>query len=373
MPAYKDKKKGTWTAAFYYQDWTGERKKKYKRGFKTKRDAAEYESEFKLGASGDMDMTMESFMKVYFRDKQGELKERSMTSKKYMMDAHIVPYFKGRKLNAITPADIIKWQNAIRDKGYSQTYLRMIQNQLTALFTHAHNIYDLSNNPCKKVKKMGKADGEKVDFWTYDEYERFIGTMDEDSRHYVIFETLFWTGCRIGELLALTKNDVDFNNNQIHISKTYYRHNCKDVITTPKTEQSIRTIDIPEFLKEEIQSYYEKMFEYPADQRLFPIMPEAIQHKLKRNVEKAGVKKIRVHDLRHSHVAYLIYQGVQPLVIKERVGHRDIGITMNTYGHLYPSEQKSVAVMLERNKLEVKEREQNKSKNVPAKHKDISR
>ena len=166
---------------------------------------------------------------------------------------------------------------------------------------------------------------------------------------------MFWTGCRIGELLALTLQDIDFKSNQINIRKTYYRINRKDVITTPKTEQSIRKIDIPAFLAEEIKSYTDKFYKLPENERLFPIVAEAIQHKLKKHCVKAGVKRIRLHSLRHSHTAYLIYQGVQPLIIKERLGHRDIKITLNTYGHLYPSQQKAVAeqqVQTSKNQLE---------------------
>ena len=158
------------------------------------------------------------------------------------------------------------------------------------------------------------------------------------------------TGCRIGELLALTKGDIDFTHNQIHVSKTYYRADGKDVITTPKTKQSVRTIEIPVFLKEELKEYVESMYELPCEERIFPIVAEAVQHKMKHNIDKAGVKKIRVHDLRHSHVAYLINQGVEPLLIKRRLGHKDIQITLNTYGHLYPNEQKRLAEMLNEKK-----------------------
>ena len=147
-------------------------------------------------------------------------------------------------------------------------------------------------------------------------------------------------------MLALTKSDIDFVNNKLSITKTYYRTDKRDIITTPKTKQSVRVIDIPEFLKQEIKEYVDRLYELPDDERIFPIVAEAVQHKLKREAEKAGVKKIRVHDIRHSHVAYLIHQGVQPLIIKERLGHRDIKITLNTYGHLYPSQQKQVAEML---------------------------
>ncbi len=142
------------------------------------------------------------------------------------------------------------------------------------------------------------------------------------------------------------KNDIDFENNQIHITKTYYRTERKDVITSPKTEQSVRVVDIPEFLKNELQQYVDRLYKYPADERIFPIVAEAVQHKMRRHIEKADVKKIRVHDLRHSHVAYLIHQGVEPIMIKQRLGHKDIKITLNTYGHLYPNEQKKLAEML---------------------------
>ena len=247
MPAYKDEKQNTWYCLFYYRDWQGNKKKKQKRGFRTKKEALEWENNYKLTANANMDMTMGAFVEIYFRDKKGELKERSVKNKRYMIEAHILPYFKDRPMNSITPSDIIQWQNEMRTKGFAQTYLRMIQNQITALFNHASNIYGLGNNPCKKVKKMGKADADKLDFWTKDEYDKFISGMEEGDRYYTIFEVLFWTGCREGEMLALTKSDIDFARNQISISKTYYRAEGRDIITTPKTEQSARVIDIPQF------------------------------------------------------------------------------------------------------------------------------
>ncbi len=350
MPAYKDKKSNTWYCQFYYTDWKNIRKKKCKRGFRTKKEALVWEHDYQLKAKADMDMTLGAFVEVYYADKAGELKERTMRNKKYMIKTHILPYFGEKPMNSITPSDIIQWQNIMRTKGYSEAYLRMLQNQLTALFSHASKIYNLANNPCKKVKKMGKSDSRSLTFWTEEEYSRFIDTFEQDSRYYVLFETLFWTGCRIGELLALTKADIDFSADQISISKTYYRHECRDIITSPKTPQSIRTIDIPEFLSKELKEYTDKLYELPDEERIFPMVPEAVQQTMKRHADKAGVKRIRVHDLRHSHVAYLINQGVQPMIIKERLGHKDIGITLNTYGHLYPNEQKQVADLLDANR-----------------------
>ncbi len=157
MPAYKDENNNTWYCQFYFLDWRGNKKKKLKRGFPTKKQAKAWETEFLKGASAEMDMTFASFTEVYFEDKNMELKERTIKTKRYIADTHLLPYFANRKMNEITPADIIKWQNAVREKQYKQAYLRMIQNQLTAIFTHANKIYSLANNPCRKVKKMGSS------------------------------------------------------------------------------------------------------------------------------------------------------------------------------------------------------------------------
>lgn len=352
MPAYKDKERGTWYATFYYDDWTGKRQRKMKRGFKSKKEAVAYEAQFQRQSRAEMDMLFGEFVEVYFRDKSGELKARTIKNKRDTIKAQLLPYFADKQMNQITPSDIIQWQNTIREKGYSQDYLKTIQNQMTAIFSHAQNIYGLFDNPCKKVKRMGKTANKKMEFWTLDEYREFMKGIELGSRYHLLFEILFWTGIREGELLALTPNDIDFVNGELHITKTYYRMEGEDIITSPKTEESIRTVSMPEFLNKEIQEYLSKFYEFPKDERIFPIGHEAVQHKLKNECRKSGVKKIRVHDLRHSHAAYLIHQGVQPLMIKERFGHTDIRITLNTYGHLYPNQQKVLADMLdETNKI----------------------
>ena len=199
MSAYKDKTQGTWYVSFRYIDWTGKKTQKLKRGFKTKKEALNYEKEFIRKTAADMKMEMNSFISVYFEDKKNELKENSIRNKQHMMNKHIVPYFGTRKMNEITPAEIIQWQNTIQEKGYSKTYERMIQNQLNALFNHAQKIYNLKENPCKKVKKMGKSDANKLEFWTKAEYDRFIAGIEPGSEDYLIFEILFWTGIREGD------------------------------------------------------------------------------------------------------------------------------------------------------------------------------
>ena len=320
--AYREKDTKKWTAQWFETNVMGEKKKRRKRGFETKREALEFERSKKLSNERSMDMKLSDFIEIYFSDKQNDLKDRTIKNKRYMMQQHIVPYFGNQMMSEIKASQIIQWQNEIQKKGYSDSYLRMIQNQLTSLFTHAAKIYDLPVNPCKKVKRMGNSDSRSLNFWTLDEYKQFIQTMEPGTRYYLMFEMLFWTGCRIGELLAITKADINFEKNQLSINKTYYRTGMQDIITEPKTKQSFRTIEIPEFLKEEIKEFVDGHYGMPDTERLFPVVQEAVQHKMKRQIELAGVKKIRVHDIRHSHVAYLIEKGVEPLLIRDRLGHK---------------------------------------------------
>ena len=350
MGVYKDEKTNTWFAKFYYKDWKGERKQTTKRGFATKRDAKQWEAEFIASKTKSLHVDVATFVEMYFEDKKNELKERSITNKQYMINKYVIPFFKEKKIDEIVPADIIQWQDQIIQHNFSKTYQRMLQNQVTAIFSHAAKIYGLRDNPCKQVKKIGDSDAERIDFWTVQEYEQFIAHIEKDDKYCVLFEMLFFTGMRIGECLALSLNDISFEKKEIYISKTYYRHKKEDVLTTPKTRNSIRTIYIPDFLVAEIKEYTDKLYAYPRDARIFAMIPKAVENKMKRTMEKAGVKKIRVHDLRHSHVSYLINQGVEPLLIKERLGHKDIKITLNTYGHLYPSRQRAIADLLEQKK-----------------------
>lgn len=197
--AYKEKDTKKWTAQWFETNAKGEKKKRRKRGFSTKKEALEYERQKKLNSSRSMDMKLSEFMEVYFEDKQNELKERTMKNKRYMMEQHIIPYFGNKMMSEISASQIIQWQNEMQTKGFSESYLRMIQNQLTSLFTHASRIYDLHTNPCKKVKRMGNSDSRSLDFWTTEEYQQFIQAIEPGTRYYLIFEILFWTGCRIGD------------------------------------------------------------------------------------------------------------------------------------------------------------------------------
>lgn len=347
MPVYKDEQRNNWYCKCNYKDWNGESKAKMKRGFASKKEALEWEREFLLQESCSMDMKLSDFVEVYFADKGPRLKQRSVMTKRTLIETKIIPTFGEKRMNEITAVDIMKWQNSLLNQDYSPTYLRMIQNQITALFNHAERFYDLRRNPCKKVDKMGRSNAKELNFWTKEEYDIFAQGFTEDEEMYrMIFQILFWLGCRVGELLALTPADIDLEKGTVSIFKTYYRREKQDFITSPKTESSNRKITIPEFLKKEIKEILDRQYGLEPEDRIFPITDRAVQKKMKQKIEELKLKPIRVHDLRHSHIALLIEKGMQPLVIAQRVGHDSVNTTMNIYGHLYPNKQKQVADLL---------------------------
>ena len=179
---------GTWEVSVWYRDWQGERHRKHKRGFATKREAKAWESAFIARQDGSPDMRMHDFYELYREDRMPHLKLNTWRTKEQIIETKILPFFDEMKLCDIMPADILKWQSQLllhRDKygkPYSDTYLRTVSNQLSSMFNHACRYYNLPMNPVSKSRKMGNARGGEIQFWTKDEYERFSReVMDKPS------------------------------------------------------------------------------------------------------------------------------------------------------------------------------------------------
>ena len=358
MPVYKNEDNGTWYVLTRYLDWKGERKQKCKRGFETKREAQEWERVLQQQTAADMDMNFAAFVELYIKDMKPRLKENTWLTKKHIIETKILPYFEKKNVSEITTKDVIAWQNellAFRDekkKPYSQTYLKTVHNQLSAIFNHAVRHYDLRSNPAAKAGNMGTEERKEMKFWTKEEYKKFADEMMDKPVSYYAFEMLYWCGIREGELLALTAGDFDFEKGSVTISKSYQRLHGEDVITTPKTKKSNRTIKMPQFLCEEMQDYIGMLYGYKKKDRIFPISKNYLHREMDRGSRAAGVKRIRIHDLRHSHISLLIDMGFSAVAIADRVGHESIEITYR-YAHLFPSKQAEMAKKLEYERIDI--------------------
>ncbi|MBO4591052.1 MAG: site-specific integrase, partial [Eubacterium sp.] len=182
-----------------------------------------------------------------------------------------------------------------------------------------------------------------------EEYQSFSDAIADKPISYYAFELLYWTGIRLGELLALTKADFNFKECTLKINKSYQRIKGEDVITEPKTKKSIRTINLPKFLCIEMKEFFDSLYGVGIHDRLFVISKSYLHHEIDRGVKISGVKRIRVHDLRHSHVSLLIDMGYSALAISERLGHEAIDITLR-YAHLFPTVQSEMAEQLNKEK-----------------------
>ena len=205
MPAYKDSKTGTWFVKFYCKDWTGENKQIKKRGFVTKREALDYERNYKIRQENNLDMTFGEFWKLYTEDVKNYVKLNTWLTKEHIVDTKILPYFRNLKMNEITPGDVRKWQNEMvafryeNGKCYSQTYKKTMHNILSAIFNHACRFYNLKSNPARQAGNMGREEKKEMLFWTTEEYKKFSEAVIDKPVSFYAFEMLYWTGMRLGD------------------------------------------------------------------------------------------------------------------------------------------------------------------------------
>lgn len=261
MPQYKyPVKQGfKWMCKFNYTDpKSGDVKTEYKRGFATKRDAKQYEEDFlenltKSAEPSDIeyDRTFgDVFQEYLMSHKRADIKESTLETKFNIFNKHIFPTFENVPVKSITDDDIAEWQKKIKrfvlpnGKKLSEAYLRTIQSQFNSIINYANDKGYLKANPLADIKNMGIKD-KRVEFWTPEEYEKFVYFAMEYPQYYYAYEVLYWCGLREGEMLALTLNDVDFTEGVISVTKTFTHLNGRDIISTPKTPSSVRKVSMP--------------------------------------------------------------------------------------------------------------------------------
>lgn len=350
MPIYKDEKNNTWFFRTYV-NINGTRKQVNRYGFKTMRLAKIAEEELFLISENNSNnnITFQELYDIFIRNKIIKLKPQSIRSLTSRYKNYILPYFKDFHIYNITNEDYIKWQEKILSYNFSYKYNANLHGCMVSILNYAIDNYDLPKNVAIKCGNFSKNNYlPKVDFWTYEEFKKFISVVD-DKKDLFLYNFLFRTGVRVGECLAL--KFYDFKGDSISISKTLAKgkKNNEYIITSPKTPSSNRTIKLDPYtikLLNEMKAYYMTFSNYSDDWFIFggisALSQTTIGRKKNEYCNKANVKRIRIHDFRHSHATFLLSEGAPITAISKRLGHRDISTTMNTYSHLIPSDEDKV-------------------------------
>lgn len=349
MPAEKEKLKGEytgrWNARFTIKLINGNSKRIYKRGFKSKKEALEYEKNMILDNSLGSNIQFRKIVDKYLEYKKMRVKESSFLNLKSIFKN--ITFFDNFILSEITPKIISDFQNELI-KTYKPSTVKIININLRMLFTWCVRYRNLSHNPFDMVERLKIETSKEINIITVDEFNQIVEQVNNEDMK-LMFKLLFWTGLRIGEARALKIDDIDFENKTISVTKNYTKLHGKESLTSPKTKRSNRIIRIDDKLVEDIKEYLDKALYIIDDDFIFRHQKTSYTAKFKKVVLKVLKKDLRIHDLRHSHASFLINNGVDILLISQRLGHSNIAMTLNVYSHLYPSKENETIELI--NKL----------------------
>lgn len=345
MAIYRDKKRGTYYFSVYV-DVNGESKRFVRRGFANKNEAKKAEIDFlyNFDAEGEENISFSKLAHMYLRWYEKRRKNSSYTKIESVTRVHILPEFGNKLAKDVTKRNVIMFHDELLSK-LKPVSAKKVHTVLSAILNHGISLEYLKINVAREVGNVDVLEDKRINFWTVDEFKQFISVVD-DNFYKSFFMMLFYGGFRKGELLALTWKDIDFESNTIDINKTVYQRN----VTSPKNRSSVRIVKLPEhtmkLLKEKKLQSKNKLT-YVVFGNFFDHKPETtIDRDYNIYVKTSKLKRIRLHDFRHSHASYLIHLGIDISVISKRLGHANTSTTYDVYGHLYPNaEDTAISIM----------------------------
>lgn len=341
MSVHKNNRNNTWYVKY---------KNTTKRGFKTKHEALQHEAKLKLNLIDNVYSTKTFFHDVsydylnYFKlhTTYGTYRKCYTTIKNI-----IIPNIQNKKISSINEMDCRKFYEYVSSLNYSTTHKNYILNKYKAIFKHAIKFYGLSHNPTNVITPLKSSFDEKIkkrnkenNIWTIDEFNLFINNVDKNI-YKQLFVILYFTGMRLGEALALKWNDYDTN--YLHINKSITRKTKNGIyeIKDTKNISSIRDIDVGITLKEYLNDFKkDEMTKSGFNDnwfifgRLNPLPQTSIDRVKDKAIKKANVRRITLHQFRHSHASNLIANGISIVAVSKRLGHSDINMTLKVYTHL---------------------------------------
>lgn len=361
MASYEKMENGTWSVRFR-ETANGKSKQRRLSGFRTKKDAekayGEYLHDFRIFPKNIPDALFSEVYKEWLNNQKTRVKSSTYYSYESYYNSIVKDDFGDKRLSEITPLYIRNWQVKLINTGYTQNYCKKLTALVSAVFKHGIRYFDYTTNPCDKVEPLRIVDKpakQEKQVWNVEQFNAFIKHVD-DEPYKTFFIFLYYTGCRKAEALALTWNDIDFDNRTVTINKTYTRK-IKGVPykieNTPKTSSSIRTIKLPSIVINALKSP-----NFPVKQPFVfggkhPIAENTLKKRLERYLDKAtaetpNLPRLTFHEFRHSHASLLISNGISIVTVSKRLGHANINETLNTYSHLMKNDEDKAIEFLER-------------------------
>lgn len=342
------------------KDSNGKRKQKKKRGFKTKKDAqaALTKSLHELNSGTYIEPSTQKtgeFLMDWLENKKMTIKESTYKTYYYILKKHIIPEFENVPLSNLKSLNIQKFHTKLlNEKGLSNNTVRKIHFILGNALNLAVNFDMVIKNAAKPVNppKETKA---QTEVWDVNEVLRFIEVAKE-SHLYMVYLIAINTGMRQGEILGLSWDGVNFDEGVLYVKQTL-SIDGQTINKTTKTAAGMRTIALPNELITELKRHKLEQIKHRLqmgslykDMNLVnptnvgtPVIASNLRRNFNIFIKKANVKKIRFHDLRHTHATLLLKQGVHPKIVSERLGHTDTRMTLDRYSHLLPNMQKETA------------------------------
>lgn len=368
-------KNGTWTVDVSggIDPVTFKRIRIVRKGLKSKKEAIELEYHLRVvelkEKNRDTFVTSDMLFSLLEKeDNQNHRKISYLTTQKNNYDRHIKTYFQQVDMKKITYEHIYRFRESLKEKSTKQNSdEKLSNNTINKIMILLKKMFDsgirnelITKNPCQNLRKLPIKKPE-LNFWGIEEFLKFKSLITEDEYQYNLFFTLaYFTGMRMGEILALTWNDINFYTSTIHVTKSVYYVNKTNHVNSTKTRAGTRYITLNQKLLNTLKEWKIKQGEIlsqftTSTQNLqviqstpVTVTKNMIDKKFKQILQRdPSLKRIRIHDFRHSHASLLINQGEDYLVVKERLGHASITTTIDTYSHLYPSKQKSIADKLD--------------------------
>lgn len=337
----------------YVELKNGDRKRILRRGFKKQSEARKAEAEIIFNASiesPDNPMFVD-VVDEYISWYEKRRKASSLHRLKKECRLYIKPFFDNKFIQDIKRRDVMKFHDFLLEK-LSVTTAKNVHGYLSAIFNYAVKMEYTNINVAREVGNVDANETKKINYWTLEEFKGFLKVV-ENFKYQTLFMCMFYSGARIGELLALTWNDVNFDHNTIDINKTTTH---QQVINTPKTKSSIRILKMPNHtmnLLRQLKLQTNPKNDYFVFGEFYdPLSRSAVTDYYSRLFDSKGktktkVKRIRLHDFRHSHASYLINNGYDIQIVSKRLGHKKVSTTYDIYSHLYPNKEDEAIAMME--------------------------